>query len=132
MIYEYFSFLECGCTIYNFDYYKLAHEAKKACCKFGIKASQKFNSTNSPMPGVAWGKYGITKTMLHSCFDEIPNDISRFGQIRQYGTKTFEKLVKHIRQPVLKNGGLGTQFYSKSTKIWAENASLGKVIEFYM
>lgn len=134
LIYEYFSFLESGVPIANFDHYKLSKNAKIAACKFGIKATKKCNGILTPVPYVLWSKnYGITKTMLHSCFDETSNDITRFGQIRQYGTKTFENFLKDLRGPTLQCIKVGaSDWYSQCTKVFGDDLSHSMTIEYNM
>ena len=73
---EYFSFIESGVPLENFDYFKLARVCKGIVCKFGIKATKNCdNYTNNG--DIIFTKYGFTKTMVHTMFDEIPNDIAR-------------------------------------------------------
>ena len=102
-----------------------------ACCKLGIKATKNCNGVNSPLNGVLWSKKGLTKTMLHTAFDELAVDVTRLGQIRTYGCKSFEKYVKELRQPLLANTFLDTDFCSKCTQIFGDDVSLKMVIEYH-
>ena len=70
---EYFSFIESGFPIPNFDYFKLARECKRLVCELGIKATKNCHH----YAAVNFTKNGFTKTMVHTMFDEVPNDIAR-------------------------------------------------------
>ena len=130
LIYEWFAFLESGMPIPNFNYFRLAKEAKKASCRLGIRVSDKINNINTPIKGVKWSQFGFTRTMLHTAFDELANDVCKYGQVRSNTTKTFEKKVMDLRQPVLQRGDVQkSEFYSKCTTISGDDLSLTKVIE---
>ena len=132
LISEYFSLLETGIPLSTFDYFELSKQAKIGACKFGIKVTKRCNGVKTPIPNVLWSHdVGITKTTLHAVFDELSKDLLRFGQIRQYGTKTFENYVKELRQPTLKYGNFtDPMFYSKCTQIYGEDLSLTMAIEY--
>ena len=119
----------------------------------GIKGTQNCNNWAT----VNFTKCGFTKTMVHTMFDEIPNDIARyllllilfisiifvffyfwiivyrFGVIRHYGCKTFENFVKELRKPALqKIAFVQSGFYNHCTKVFAQDLSLSLAVETNM
>lgn len=138
IISEYFAFLESGVPLPNFDHYQLAKQAKMCALRFGIVSSKTCNAdtcTRIDPNGIKWCKsgQGITKTMLHSIFDETANNISRFGIIRNLGCKCYELFLGLLRNPTLQHGSvIEPSFYSKCTQKYADNVSINIAIEHEM